>query len=305
VDPAGISDYARYRGATAITPTRSEAEKAPGMATQAQASPEHNSKLAHAIQEAHDIHAVVLTLDRHGSLLLEKGKAPLAVPTIAREVYDVTGAGDMVLAALAAAVAVGADWPDAVRLANTAAGLEVEVFGVQPIPFEKLYSQVLAEHRRAEGKRRTLQEVLIEVAAARREGQRVVFTNGCFDILHAGHIRLLQQAARFGDFLVVAINSDDSIRRLKGEGRPVHGEEDRASVLSELRSVGSVVVFEDDTPERLLEAIRPDVLVKGGDYTKERVVGAAVVESYGGRVELVPTLEGRSTTQAIARLNHA
>lgn len=305
VDPAGISDYARYRGATSITPNRTEAERATAMATHDAADVAHNAALARSLQSSLNIHAVVLTLDRHGALLLERGAEPLAVPTVAREVYDVTGAGDMVLAALAAGRASGLSWPDAVRLANTAAGLEVEVFGVQPIPFERVYRQVLAEHRRHVGKLRTLDEAKVEVAAARREGRRVVFTNGCFDILHAGHIRLLQRAARFGDLLVVGLNSDASVTRLKGAGRPVHTQADRASILSELESVGVVVVFEDDTPMRLLEALRPDVLVKGGDYTKDRVVGAGLVESYGGRVEIVDTLEGRSTTDAISRLKLA
>lgn len=305
VDPAGIADYARYRGATAITPNRTEAERATGMATHSAADVEHNAALARALQQGFDITAVVLTLDRHGALLLEKGRDPLAVPTIAREVYDVTGAGDMVLSALAAARANGIDWPDAVRMANTAAGLEVEVFGVQPIPFERVYRQVLVEHRRHIGKLRTLEEAQIEVAAARRESRRVVFTNGVFDVLHAGHIRLLQRAAKFGDLLVVAINSDASVRRLKGPQRPVHSQDDRASVLSELESVAVVVIFEEDTPVSMLEALRPDVLVKGGDYAKDKVVGGAFVESYGGRVELIDFLEGRSSSEAIAKLRLA
>ncbi|MDX2116251.1 MAG: D-glycero-beta-D-manno-heptose 1-phosphate adenylyltransferase [Planctomycetota bacterium] len=302
VDPARLSDYGRYRGATCITPNRTEAETATGLPTHPSADMEHNAELAAALQSAHDIEAVVLTLDRHGALLLERGQRPLTVPTVAREVYDVTGAGDMVLAALAAARANGAGWPDAVRLANTAAGLEVEVFGVQPIPIERIHAQVLLEQRRLSGKTRTLEEALVEAAAARREGRRVVFTNGCFDVIHAGHIRLLQQAARLGGLLVVGLNSDESVKRLKGPARPVHGAADRASILGELRSVDVVVVFEEDTPVRLLEALRPDVLVKGGDYTKDRVVGGAFVESYGGEVVLIPALEGRSTTEAIARM---
>ncbi len=305
VDPAGISDYSRYRGATGITPNRTEAERATGMATHSGADVAHNAVLARALQERYAVDAVVLTLDRHGALLLERGAEPLAVPTVAREVYDVTGAGDMVLAALAAARANGLSWADSVRLANTAAGLEVEVFGVQAIPFERVYRQVLVEHRRHIGKLRTLEEAMIEVAAARRESRRVVFTNGVFDVLHAGHIRLLQRAAKFGDVLVVGINSDASVRRLKGPQRPVHSQDDRASVLSELESVAVVVIFDEDTPMRLLEAVRPDVLVKGGDYTKDKVVGGAFVESYGGRVELIDVLEGRSSTEAINKLRLA
>jgi len=305
VDPARIGDYSRYRGAGAITPNRTEAESATGLETHEDADPAHNARLARAIQEGHDIGVVVLTLDRHGALLLERGRPPLAVPTVAREVYDVTGAGDMVLAALAAARANGLDWADAVRFANTAAGLEVEVFGVQPIPFERVHRQVLVEARRLLGKLRTLEEAEVEVGAARRESKRIVFTNGCFDIIHAGHIRLLQQAARHGELLVVGLNSDASVRRLKGTGRPVHEADDRASILGELESVGIVVIFDEDTPMRLIETLKPDVIVKGGDYTKEQVVGGSLVESWGGRVVLIEPLEGRSTSAAIGRLKRA
>lgn len=302
VDPASISDYARYHGATAITPNRSEAEKATGLRTHDSASVEHNTQLAMTLRTSLDLEAVVLTLDRHGSLVLERGGEPVAVPTVARQVYDVTGAGDMVLAALMAARANGIGWEDAARFANTAAGLEVEVFGVKPIPFERIYQASLVEGRKLAGKGRTLAEAVIEVEAARRESKRIVFTNGCFDIVHAGHIRLLRRAAEYGDLLVVGLNSDESVRRLKGAERPVHAEADRVEVLSELESVGVVVVFEEDTPMRLLELLRPDVLVKGGDYTKEEVVGGSFVESYGGCVELVEVLEGRSTSAAIRKI---
>jgi D-beta-D-heptose 7-phosphate kinase/D-beta-D-heptose 1-phosphate adenosyltransferase len=305
VDPARLDDYARYRGATSVTPNRTEAERATGLPTHDSADVAHNAELARALRDAHEFETVVLTLDRHGALLLTPDGRAVAVPTLAREVYDVTGAGDMVLAALVAARANGVNWEDSVRFANAAAGLEVEVFGVQPIPFERIHRQVLLEARGETGKRRTPEEAAIEAAAARQEGKRVVFTNGCFDIIHAGHIRLLRQAATHGDLLIVGLNSDDSITRLKGAGRPVHAEPDRIEVLSELESVDIVVVFEEDTPMTLLERIRPDVLVKGGDYSKDQVVGGAFVESYGGRIELIERLEGRSTTQAINRLRLA
>jgi len=305
VDPAKLKDYDRYRGATAVTPNRTEAEHATGLPTDSGADIRANTRLAAAIQERFAIENVVLTLDRHGALLAQKGRAPVALPTVAREVYDVTGAGDMVLAALVAARANGIDWPDAVRFANSAAGLEVEVFGVQPIPFERIHRQVLVEARALRGKQRSLEEAEVEVAAARKEGKRIVFTNGCFDLLHAGHIRLLQRAAAFGDFMVVGLNSDDSVRRLKGPERPVNSEDDRVAVMSELASVGIVVVFDEDTPTTVIERLRPDVLVKGGDYSKDQVVGRELVESWGGRIELIPHLDGRSTTSTIARLRLA
>jgi D-beta-D-heptose 7-phosphate kinase/D-beta-D-heptose 1-phosphate adenosyltransferase len=248
---------------------------------------------------------VVLTLDRHGAMLLEQGRDAVHIPTIARTVYDVTGAGDMVLAALAAAVGNGAAWAEAVRFANAAAGLEVEVFGVEPIPLERIHHALLVDHGRLAGKSRELPEALVEIAAHRREGRSIVFTNGCFDLLHAGHIQLLRFAKSQGDVLVVGINDDASVRRLKGPERPVHTARDRAEILGELASVDIVVVFAEDTPERLLEAIRPDVLVKGGDYSIDRVVGRELVESYGGRIALAPMLEGRSTTNAIGRIRTA
>ncbi|MBX3380090.1 MAG: D-glycero-beta-D-manno-heptose 1-phosphate adenylyltransferase [Phycisphaeraceae bacterium] len=301
VDPAKIATYAKYRGATSMTPNRTEAEFATGLRTHGDGSAEHNTLLAKRLLKEADLETAIITLDRHGALLLEKGKEPLAVPTVARKVYDVTGAGDMMLAALAAARANKVDWPDAVRFANAAAGLEVEIFGVQPIPLEQVHHAVL-QLASGDGKLRTLPQVLIEVAARRRAGQKIVFTNGCFDVLHAGHVALLDQASKHGDFLIVGINEDASVKRLKGEGRPVNNQEDRAKVLGSLGSVGSVVFFGDDTPLKLIEAIKPDVLVKGGDYTKDKVVGYEVVEAQGGEVVLIDLVEGRSTTNTIKKM---
>lgn len=303
VDPANLTDYSKYRGCSTITPNRNEAETATALKTHPGADPDHNGEVAHALLNLLDADSVVLTLDKHGALLLERGARPLHIPTVAREVYDVTGAGDMMLAALMAARANRINWPDAVRFANAAAGLAVEVFGVQPIPFERIHRSLITQHLPRHSKRRTLDEAAIEVAAARREGRRIVFTNGCFDIIHSGHIKLLREAGALGDLLVVAINSDASVRRQgKGPDRPVHSEADRADVLSEMESVGIVVVFDEDTPERALERLRPDVLAKGADYTRDRVVGADFVESYGGNVHLIPIAEGRSTTNALRKL---
>lgn len=305
VDPASITDYSRYRGATAITPNRTEAERATGIRTHDEADPDHNAQLARELRTRHQLDAVVLTLDRHGALLLEGEGDPVTIPTVARAVYDVTGAGDMVLAALLAARANGISWHDAVVFANVAAGLEVERFGCVPIPLERIHQSILALQDRAASKLRTLDEARVEVAAARREGRTVAFTNGCFDVLHAGHIQLLKAAAKHGDLLIVAINSDSSVRRLKGEDRPVHPEHDRASILSELQSVDIVLIFEEDTPIPLLETLRPDVLVKGADYSREQVVGHELVESWGGRIELIDFLTGRSTTAAIERMRNS
>ncbi len=308
VDPARITDYSKYRGATTMTPNRTEAEIATGLKTDGEASIDHNAALAHALMKTCDLECVVLTLDRHGALLLEregkgaKTRPPQSIPTVAREVYDVTGAGDMFLAGLAAARTQGCDWHDSVRFANAAAGLEVEVFGVQPIPLERVHHSLLMMNSKFTGKLRTPRELVVEVESQRRAGKRIVFTNGCFDILHAGHVALLDKAASFGDFLVVAMNTDASVRRLKGPGRPVNTQEDRARVLGALGCVGAVVFFDEQTPIDLIRAVRPDTLVKGADYTKDRVVGADFVESCGGRVELVDLVAGRSTTATIEKM---
>lgn len=302
VDPALTRDYTRYRGATAVTPNRTEAELATGVRTHDHADAAHNRTLAQRLLDTLDLEAVVLTLDKDGAMLMERAREPVAVPTVARQVYDVTGAGDMVLAALMSARANAFDWEESVRFANTAAGLEVEIFGVKPIPFERVHQSMIAELRKQLGKQRTAEEAGVEAAAARREGKRVVFTNGCFDIIHAGHISLLQKARAQGDMLIVGLNSDDSIRRLKGPDRPVHAEHDRVTVLGALEPVDVIVVFSDDTPLSLIKSIRPDILVKGADYTRDRVVGADLVESWGGRVQLIELLEGRSTTRSIDRI---
>ncbi len=302
VDPAAIKDYARYRGATAITPNRSEAELATGMRT-GDGAPEACERLARQLQHDLDTEAIVLTLDKQGAMLYQRdGAEGELVPTIARDVYDVTGAGDMVLAAIAAAQANALTWRESVEMANAAAGLEVEVFGVKPIPLERIRHALLVEGRKLRGKVRTLEEAAIEVAAHREDGKRVVFTNGCFDVLHAGHISLLRKAAGLGDVVVLGVNSDASVRRLKGDDRPVHDQGDRGDVLSELESIDVIIFFDEDTPLALIEALRPDVLVKGADYAREDVIGGDLVESYGGRVELVELLQGRSTTGAINRI---
>jgi D-beta-D-heptose 7-phosphate kinase/D-beta-D-heptose 1-phosphate adenosyltransferase len=266
---------------------------------------EHNAALAQRLLSTLELQTVVLTLDRHGALLLEQNRQPLPVPTVARDVYDVTGAGDMMIAALAAARANNIAWPEAVRFANAAAGLEVEVFGCVPIPLERIHAELLRHAASERGKLRTPAEARIEADAARAAGGKVVFTNGCFDVIHAGHIDLLQRAASLGDLLVIGLNDDESVKRLKGPTRPVNTQDDRAAVLSGVAGVGAVVLFgnpDDDTPRSLIEAVRPDILVKGADYTLDRVVGADLVQQWGGRVELVPLVQGRSTTGTIQKM---
>ena len=311
VDPAAIEDYSKYRGCSTVTPNRTEAALATGVELPDDATPEQHAPLAMQLLVALDLEAAVITLDRHGALLLEKNKPALGVPTVARQVYDVTGAGDMVLAALAGARANGIAWPDAVRFANAAAGLEVQVFGVVPMPIEKIHREVMmleGAHAGMAGKVRTLEQLLVEVAAHRNDGKKIVFTNGCFDVLHAGHLSLLRRASDEGDFLIVGVNSDDSVRRLKGKkdpSRPINHEGDRAELLGGLECVDAVVIFDEDTPETLIHAIRPDAMVKGAEYTVDQVPGASFVQSIGGRVVLLEMVEGKSTTAIVARAREA
>ena len=299
VDPAAKADYAMYAGASAVTPNRTEAQAATGLTDPVE--------MAEAIAERFDIEHVVLTLDREGALLRGPDGAHHRIPTRARTVYDVTGAGDMVLAMLAAAVANGADWPRAVLLANVAAGLEVEQAGVVPIPLGDVTLEVMSAHSDEAGKTRSVEGLLPELAAHRRRGRVIGFTNGCFDLLHAGHVRYLRDARRRCDVLIVGLNSDASIRRIKGDAagppRPLNHQTDRLTVLSELESVSYLVLFGEDEPLELIRAFQPDVLIKGGDYTPEQVVGRDLVASWGGRVELVPLVEGRSTTGLVARIS--
>lgn len=301
VDPAPITDYQKYSRATVITPNRTEAAKALGEAFDDTRSMSAVEAMAQEMRNALALEAVVLTLDKQGVLLLQETSAE-HVPTRAREVYDVTGAGDVLVATLAAARCNGATWRQAVELANAAAGLEVERSGVVPIPFDDLLLSVLNEAHDELGKLRTLDRLLPEIAAHRAAGKRIAFTNGCFDILHAGHVQFLRRARKEGDLLVVALNTDDSIRRLKGDTRPVNALDDRVTVMSELESVDYIVPFAEDEPKGLLEALKPDALVKGGDYTREQVVGHEIVERYGGRVVVADLVEGRSTTNLIHKI---
>jgi D-beta-D-heptose 7-phosphate kinase/D-beta-D-heptose 1-phosphate adenosyltransferase len=201
--------------------------------------------------------------------------------------------------------AAGATWVEAVSLANVAGGLEVEKFGSVPIKPEEIIQELLSEVREHLGKERTLEQLLPELQRHRATGKRIVFTNGCFDVMHLGHAKYFQFAKQQGDLLVVGVNTDQSIRKLKGEKRPVTPEADRVGLLEEMQSIDYLVRFNEDTPMRLIEAIRPDVLVKGADYRKEQVVGWELVESYGGRIALAPLIDGRSTSAVIQKILEA
>ena len=305
VDPAAIDDYGKYRGATAITPNRSEAELATGLDTPLDASELHNAGLATKLLDELDLDAVVLTLDKYGALVEERGGKPILVPTVARMVYDVTGAGDVVLAALAGAVANQWSWVDAVRFANAAAGLEVEVFGVQPIPFAKVQRELLRQIHGLDGKIRTLDQLLVELAVHREVGHRIVLTNGCFDVIHAGHVAYLREAKALGDILVVAVNADDQVATQKGEGRPVFRQAERLEVLSELQSIDYLTLFHEPTAHAIIRAIRPDLYVKGGDYEPDQINEIDILRELRIDVRTVGWREGLSSTVVIDRFSRA
>jgi D-beta-D-heptose 7-phosphate kinase/D-beta-D-heptose 1-phosphate adenosyltransferase len=302
IDPANINDYTRYAGATALKLNRTETARATGLPVN---NPEQYDAAATLLLDRLNLEAVVITLDKSGAYLATRDGERRWLKTRARQVYDVTGAGDMVLAMLAMARAAGASWVEAVSLANVAGGLEVEKFGSVPVTREEIIQELLSEVREHLGKERTLEHLVPELQRHRATGKRIVFTNGCFDLMHLGHAKYFQFAKQQGDLLVVGVNTDSSIRRLKGERRPVTPESDRVGLLEEMQSIDYLVRFDDDTPTRLIEAIRPDVLVKGADYRKDQVVGWELVESYGGRIALAPLVDGRSTSAVIQKILEA
>lgn len=298
VDPARIDDFGRYRGATLLKPNRYEAALASGVDITDEATLD---QAARRLMEITDSQAIVISLDREGMYLhLRDGGGKKVPHRCPRSVYDVTGAGDETLAVLAVAVAEGCNYEEAVDLANVAGGLEVEKFGFVPIAREELVDELKRLTGLRGSKVVSAGQLLQEIGRRRAAGQSIAFTNGCFDLLHMGHVRYLRQAREHGSCLVVAINSDDSVRRLKGSDRPVIGERERAEMLGALECVDYVVIFDEDTPIGLLEVLRPDVLVKGGSTPV--VVGRELVESYGGKVMTMDLVAGMSTTQIIDRI---
>ncbi len=321
IDPARITDYRRYAGCDVLIPNRAETEsviassvgsviEAISAAKQLRSQSRQrlgtirdNNPISGEIGYEgmnHPGSAVIVKLDRDGMVLVDGENSGDHYPTRAREVVDVTGAGDMVLAIVGLCRTAGVSLSDAVRLANLAAGLEVERIGVAPVTRAEILAECLRERHSGIDKIVNLATMAALAETYRQAGRRVVFTNDCFDLLHVGHVTCLQEAARFGDVLIVAINSDASVRKIKGSQPPIIGEVDRARLLAALACVSHVLIFDDDAPHELLRRIRPDVLVKGG--TTPHVVGREVVESYGGRVCVTGAIPGVSTTLIQSRL---
>jgi D-beta-D-heptose 7-phosphate kinase/D-beta-D-heptose 1-phosphate adenosyltransferase len=301
VDPKD-RDWDRYAGASVLKPNRRELASATGMPVETEA--EIVAAARHAL-ERHGFDALLVSRSEDGVLLVAANGAVHSFATEAREVFDVSGAGDTMVATLAAALAAGATLPEAARLANVAAGIVVGKVGTAVVHGAELNEALLAGDDERHPKVLPRPSALDRVEAWRRQGARIGFTNGCFDLLHPGHVSLLAQAKAACDRLVVGLNSDASVRRLKGAGRPVQAEAARAQVLASLASVDLVVVFEEDTPVALIEAIRPDLLVKGADYRLDQVVGGDFVRGYGGKVLLAALEPGHSTTATIRRLSGA
>jgi D-beta-D-heptose 7-phosphate kinase/D-beta-D-heptose 1-phosphate adenosyltransferase len=300
VDPARLSDYSRYKNATVLTPNRAELAMVVGHTSTAL---EDIANDAEALRKQLGARAIVVTLDREGAVIVEEGANWVHVPTRPRSVYDNTGAGDAVLAMLTAAVVGGATMPEAVKLANIAGGLEVEKFGCVPIAADEVLAELRLESSNRRGKLRSVDELVNELKLRRDRGETVVFTNGCFDILHAGHVDFLSRCRQEGSLLVVGLNTDASVKRQdKGDHRPINGEMDRAAVLGGLASVDYVVFFEESTPLNLIKKVCPDVLAKGEDWADRGVVGRDFVTQLGGTVKLIPLLSGRSTTNVVDKI---
>lgn len=298
VDPKG-RDFTIYRGASAITPNRRELAEATNIAIGDDAAVEAAGAW---LIETCALEAVVATRSEDGLSVIRDHAPSIHIPTEAQEVFDVSGAGDTVVAALALGLAAGLDWSEAANLANAAAGVVVGKRGTAQVTPDELYA-VRRRPPPAESLIADRTEAARRVAAWQRAGLKVGFTNGCFDLIHPGHVGLLAFARSHCDRLVVGLNDDASVARLKGPGRPISPLDDRAAVMAALKPVDLVTAFTEDTPQALIEALQPDVLVKGADYSVDAVVGADVVQARGGQVLLAPLVEGRSTSAIVGRLN--
>ena len=302
VDPKH-KDFGRYRGATVLTPNAGEAESALGISFAAFENSSTNGPGKAVQQQLLDLNlqAILVTRGAEGVSLIDHNGFH-HFPTTAREVFDVTGAGDTLIAAFALAVSSGATLPEAAQFGNLAAGVAVSKAGAAAVyPFE-VEREIEVRHLSTESKIRSRDQIAPLMDILHREKKKIVFTNGCFDLLHVGHMYLLREAKRLGDVLVIGLNSDKSVKGLKGSGRPIVSDDDRAYALAALECVDYLVTFDEPDPLALIKDIRPDVLVKGDDYKIENVVGAEFVKTYGGTTQLVPLRRGVSTTVLVEKI---
>lgn len=302
VDPKSV-DFSEYQGATVITPNQKELERAVPIKINTKDDLERGAEYLLNLTKAQ---ALLVTRGKDGMILYKNKGEPMEIPTRAKEVYDVTGAGDTATSVFGMAVFSGFDFHEAAVLANMAAGIVVGKLGTAVVTLNEINAFLQEEMLRATNSILDLEELKQIVSMAKSTGKSVVFTNGCFDIIHGGHIEFLQRAKALGDILIVGLNSDSSVRALKGNGRPIKIEMERANILAALKYVDFITIFSESTPENLIRAIRPNVLVKGDDYKINEVVGREIVEGYGARVELIPIVQGLSTTRTVEKIleNH-
>ncbi len=297
IDPKG-NDFSRYAGATLITPNRAELEAVKGKAD----TEEVLAAQVESLRDSLSLESVLLTRSEQGMTLFKQGDSPFHLPAKAKEVYDVTGAGDTVVSVLAVSMAAGSSMADACVLANLAASIVVGKSGTSTVSTTELAVALGEQASHLDGGVMTEEQLRLAMKQSRHRGERIVMTNGCFDILHAGHVSYLQAAAKLGDRLIVAVNDDASVSRLKGPGRPVNNVSRRMAVLAGLAAVDWVVPFSEDTPQRLIAGLLPDILVKGGDYKVEEIAGGKEVMENGGEVRVLHFEEGVSTTRIISQI---
>jgi D-beta-D-heptose 7-phosphate kinase/D-beta-D-heptose 1-phosphate adenosyltransferase len=302
VDPKS-NDFSDYQGATVITPNQKELERAVPIKINSKDDLERGAEYLLNLTKAQ---AILVTRGKDGMILYKNKGEPWEIPTVAKEVYDVTGAGDTATSVFGMAVFSGFDYNEAAELANMAAGIVVGKLGTAVVTLKEINSYLQEEMLRTTNAILDLEELKQMVSMAKSTGKSVVFTNGCFDIIHGGHIEFLQRAKALGDILVVGLNSDESVRALKGNGRPIKTQVERANILAALKYVDYISIFNEGTPENLIREVRPNILVKGNDYSIDQVVGREIVEGYGARVELIPIVKGLSTTRTVEKIleNH-
>jgi len=302
IDPKS-HDFSLYQGATVLTPNQKEVEQAVPIKVNNLHDLERAAEYLLSLTKAE---ALLVTRGKDGMILYRNKEKPVIIPTHAQEVFDVTGAGDTVVSVFSMAAAVGFSFHESAWLSNMAASIVVGKVGTAIVTLEEINSYLQEEMLRTSRTVLEIDELQKIVSLGKSIGKTIVFTNGCFDLLHGGHIEFLQRAKSLGDILVVGLNSDESVRSIKGDGRPIKTQKERANILSALRYVDYITIFNETTPENLIRAVRPDILVKGDDYKIDEVVGREIVEGYGAKVELIPIVKGLSTTKTLEKIleNH-
>ncbi len=300
VDPKS-ADFALYKGATAITPNLGEVARSVPIKIKDK-DEEDLGRAAEYLLNLTKAQAILITQGKDGMSLYQSKEKPISIPTVAKEVFDVTGAGDTVISVFGMAVFVGFNFEEAAWLSNMAASVVVGKVGTAVVTLEEINEFLHEEMLRTSHTVLGLEELKKIISLAKSTEKKVVFTNGCFDIIHGGHIEFLQKAKALGDILVVGLNTDQSIKKLKGGNRPIKSEKERANILSALKYIDYITLFDETTPEKPIREIRPDILVKGDDYKIDEVVGREIVEGYGAKVELIPIVQGHSTTQTLEKI---